>query len=294
MTGTAGSPTASGASPGLVIVKLGGSLITDKERPQTARPQVIQRLAQEIAEAQGAMPGQLLLGHGSGSFGHVAAAECGLGKGPFTAPDAEAVAHRRRGMAVTQDQAARLHRLLVAALLDSGSTPYGWAASSALSAQDGVPSAGHLQPLLQALRMGLLPVVYGDVVQDAGWGAAICSTESLISFLVEHLQRAGLRIHRLLWCGETDGIYDRSGRTIERVDGENLSQVRGQIEAARGVDVTGGMGLRLDTCRALARRGVESWLLNGLTPGHLKSALLGDEVTATRFPVSDAAGSDSL
>ena len=107
----------------VVIVKLGGSLITDKTQPSTARPEVIARLAKEIAEALPELEGHLLLGHGSGSFGHVAASRCGLGKGVFSPPRQPADAIQRRGLAETQHQAASLHRLVTGAMLDAGLSP---------------------------------------------------------------------------------------------------------------------------------------------------------------------------
>ena len=272
-----------------MIVKLGGSLITDKEVATTARPQVIARLAAEIAAARPGMPQHLIVGHGSGSFGHVAASAAGLGDGAVVEPGSVPTEALRRGMATTQHQAASLHRQLVDTMVEAGLGPYGWAASSALMAKAGVPRKGQIQPLLHAMGLGLLPVIYGDVVQDTSWGVSICSTETLVRYLMGRLRRAGFRIQRILWCGETDGIYDREGRTIEEVSSRNLFSVRRQIGVTRGTDVTGGMHLRLATCHALARRGVESWLLNGLTPGHLQRALRGERIPATRFPAKEPA-----
>ena len=58
----------------LVFLKLGGSLITDKHLADTPRLEVLARLAGEIARALNAQPQfSLLVGHGSGSFGHSAA-----------------------------------------------------------------------------------------------------------------------------------------------------------------------------------------------------------------------------
>jgi isopentenyl phosphate kinase len=58
----------------LVFCKLGGSVITDKLRPSTPRGGAIARLAAEVAGARAQRPGmRVLLGHGSGSFGHVVA-----------------------------------------------------------------------------------------------------------------------------------------------------------------------------------------------------------------------------
>ena len=58
----------------LIYLKLGGSLITQKDKPETARLDVLERLTLEIARARKTRPElQLVLGHGSGSFGHVSA-----------------------------------------------------------------------------------------------------------------------------------------------------------------------------------------------------------------------------
>jgi isopentenyl phosphate kinase len=55
----------------LVFLKLGGSLITDKDTPRSPRRDVLARLAAEILYAHRQRPQmQLVIGHGSGSFGH--------------------------------------------------------------------------------------------------------------------------------------------------------------------------------------------------------------------------------
>jgi isopentenyl phosphate kinase len=85
---------------GLYVIKLGGSLITDKERDSTARRDVVARLAREIAAARARLPHALLLSHGSGSFGHAAPARYGLRDGVRDSAQLRGVAvtqHRRTG-----------------------------------------------------------------------------------------------------------------------------------------------------------------------------------------------------
>ena len=73
----------------MLFLKLGGSAITDKTRESTAREDVIRRVAYEIRKAQdrNLHPERsrrtalhLLIGHGSGSFGHFAAKKSGFGQ----------------------------------------------------------------------------------------------------------------------------------------------------------------------------------------------------------------------
>ncbi len=95
----------------VVFLKLGGSLITDKRQAETPRPDVIARLAAEIAAARAQVPTmQLVIGHGSGSFGHVVGRRYGTRAGVESAVD-------WYGFAATADAAARLNRIVVAALL---------------------------------------------------------------------------------------------------------------------------------------------------------------------------------
>lgn len=263
----------------VVILKLGGSLLTDKKGRARARSKVIARLAEEIAQTRPAMAEALILGHGSGSFGHYAAAEHGLSS---SAPPRDP-ARLPRGMAKTREAAAELHRRVVAALLEAGEAPFSIAPSSALVTRAGKVASFALEPLVRASELGLLPVVYGDVVLDREWGGAIASTETVVLALVRRLRRRGFTVRRLLWLGETEGVYDSSGTTIPVIDTGSHRELRRRISGASGIDVTGGMLHRLDTARALARLGAESWILDGRVPGRLAEALLGHEVPGTRF-----------
>ncbi len=258
-----------------LLIKLGGSLLTDKERPETAHPERIERLAREIASAREAAEGngeRIVLGHGSGSFGHVAAAAAGLGKSPLDPRNLS-------GASRTQERAAALHSLVAEALRAAGIAPFSLAPGSFLVAEGGVAVDRFLPPLAQALRLGLLPVVYGDVVLDRTWGASIASTEAVLAEIATGLPALGIEISRALWLGETEGVYGPAGETIPRL----ASLEDAAIGSTRGTDVTGGMRLRLETCLALARRGVPSTILDGRAPGRLAAAIRGEDVPGTRI-----------
>ncbi|HKV08263.1 MAG TPA: isopentenyl phosphate kinase [Thermoanaerobaculia bacterium] len=260
--------------PPVVLVKLGGSLITEKSREETVRPEVLSRLAGEIARAAAKIPDRIIVGHGSGSFGHVAASRSGIAGGLRSADQLP-------GVSLTQDRAAALHRHVIAALLAAGACPFSIAPSSAVTASGGKPVTLVDEPLLLALERGLLPVLYGDVVMDRDWGVSIASTEKLFDLLVRNLLAHGYAVRRVLWLGETDGLWDEERRTIPRVSAGSFAEAVKAIGAPSGTDVTGGMLHRLESALALARLGVPSLLANGLTPGLLESALRGDEVPGT-------------
>ncbi len=256
-----------------LLIKLGGSLLSDKEAAETAHPDRIARLAREIASAREdaeANGERIVLGHGSGSFGHVAAAAAGLGRGPI---EAEAFP----GASRTQERAAALHRLVVEALRAAGLAPFSLAPSSFLTADGGKIAERFLSPVARALSLGFLPVVYGDVVLDRAWGGAIASTEAVLTEIAVGLPALGIEISRALWLGETEGVYDAAGRTIPRL----TTLEDAAIGAARGTDVTGGMRLRVATCLAFAERGIPSTIFDGRAPGRLAAAIRGEAVPGT-------------
>lgn len=267
------------SAPEVVLVKLGGSLITDKETARTARDAVIGRLAVELAGAiaegpqAGGPPFRVVVGHGSGSFGHVSADEYGIATGVETRRQVE-------GVAVTQDEAATLHRLVIRALRSAGASPYSIAPASCFVAEGGRPLVLALEPLERSIALGLLPVVFGDVVMDRDRGASILSTESLFLAL-SRSRTPRLPITRAIWLGVTDGIYDETGETVRHLDRERAPTLAGAMRGVAGVDVTGGMRHRMETALALADLGVGSVIANGRRPGLLRDALVGYQVTGT-------------
>jgi isopentenyl phosphate kinase len=259
----------------LTFVKLGGSLLTDKRRAGSFCADVAGRLAGELEEAARSSPGGLVLGHGSGSFGHATADEHRIHPG-------EIRPEQLPGVVATQQAAAALHRLVLKALREQGALPFSLAPSSFLVAAGGEPVELSLEPLERALALGLLPVVYGDVVMDRDWGASICSTEKVFLALSKGLERRGFDVAQAIWMGKTDGIYDQDGKTIPVVTPETFEEVATVVGGADGADVTGGMRHRLESAVELARAGIHSWIVNGQSPGLLARLLRGEEVPGTR------------
>lgn len=263
----------------VVLVKLGGSLITDKRVPETARLEVIERLAREVAQGWPAARERglaVVVGHGSGSFGHVAAAEHGVAGGLTGGTD------QLEGVAATQAKAAELHGMVLAALRDAGVPAWSFAPSSALVTEGGRPVELHAEPLARALDAGFLPVTYGDVVVDRAQGVAIASTETVFQALTTALPDHGWQVTEALWLGETPGVFGDDGEVIADIRAGDIPSAG----PAAGTDVTGGMAHRVETTVALAEQGVTSWIADGRKNGLLARWLAGEKIQATRVEAS--------
>ncbi len=261
----------------LIFLKLGGSLLTDKTAVESLRADVLSRLAQEIAGARAENPDlRLVLGHGSGSFGHVAGARHGTRRG-VAGPT------QWFGFAEVSDAAARLDRHVIAALLAQGVPAIGLPPSASAAVNDGRITSLAVAPIRAALAAGLVPVVFGDVAFDAARGGTIISTEEVMDYLTIEL-----RPRRLLLAGETPGVLDLEGNVIPHLNRANLPDYLPALGGSRGTDVTGGMVAKVTAMIELAESlpGLSIRIFSGLIPG-LLGRLLADPGIPAGTLISD-------
>jgi isopentenyl phosphate kinase len=253
----------------LVFLKLGGSLITDKSGEATARQEVIRRAAREIKGALETRPElRLLVGHGSGSFGHFVARRHGLLEG---GPP------NWRGYAETGAAAARLNRLLTDIFLAEGVPVVSIQPSASAHCWDGELVFMETEPIELMLCYGLVPLVYGDVALDKVRGCTIISTEKIFAHLADCLEPT-----RIVLAGEVDGVFtadplrDESAQLIPEISRQNFYQIEHMLACSHGVDVTGGMLTKVRIMVALVqeRPELKVQLISGRQPGIIRRALL--------------------
>ncbi|PWH13506.1 MAG: uridylate kinase [Anaerolineae bacterium] len=267
----------------LIFLKLGGSLITDKTRPYTPRLEILSALARQIAAFRQACPDRVLvLGHGSGSFGHVAARKYHTRAGlpALGAGENGGVTQREqtywRGFAEVWFQASALNRFLMEALRQADVPAVALAPVSAVVAQDGRVAHWNLQPLRMALAAGLVPVVYGDVVFDEVRGGTILSTEDLFEYLAQQL-----RPKRILLAGLEGAVwadFPLRQQRVEKITPASFAQIQAGVGKSHGADVTGGMESKVRQMLALVTEipGMTAQIFSGEVEGNIERALYGE------------------
>lgn len=229
----------------LIFIKLGGSAITDKTRESTAREDVIRRIAREISQARGANPAlSLLIGHGSGSFGHFAAQKSGFGqRGNW------------RAYAETGAVASRLTRLVTDIFLAEGVPIVAMQPSASARCREGELVELAVSPIQTALARGLVPLVHGDVAFDETRDMTIVSTEMIFAYLAPVLKPSCIFL-----AGIVDGVFtsdplkNSSAQLIREITPANFTQIESQLRGSHGVDVTGGMIAKVRSMVALVQR----------------------------------------
>ena len=255
----------------VVFVKLGGSVITDKTEADTVRGEVLSRLAAEISAAIAQRSvARLIVGHGSGSFGHWAARPYGTRQGVATV-------HEWRGFAKVAAAAARLNRKVTDSLLEAGVPVLSLQPSGSARCEDGTLQYLDTHPIRAALARGIVPLVYGDVAFDRVRGGTIISTEDIFVYLSDHVPPT-----RILLVGDVPGVLDAEGRVIPRITAADLPQLRNALRGASGVDVTGGMADKVARMVELVENhpATTVHLLSGMVAGLLSKALADPTVPA--------------
>lgn len=250
-----------------LIVKLGGSVITDKSKKFSVRQDTLERLAGELTSVKGS----LVVVHGGGSFGHPLASEYGLDSG-YREGD------QLMGFSLTHRAMERLNARVVEALQGAGFAAVAIQPSACAVVEDGRILSMELRPFLKLLELGLVPVTYGDVVPDLARGMSILSGDRLVVYLAREL---GSR--RIVVGVDVDGVYtgdpkmDKGAEFVPKIT-PGWSGLEGSIGGARAPDVTGGMANKVRELLKLAERGVEAQIVNAMKPGVLRRAISGEHL----------------
>jgi isopentenyl phosphate kinase len=273
--------------PELVFLKLGGSLITDKTKPYTARLDKLADLSAQIATALQSRPQlHLVLGHGSGSFGHTAAEEYGTREGgspPLVPPSFSSKMGGDRGgywqgFAEVWYQASTLNRYVLQALHEAGIPAMTFSPAASVLAENGKVVQWNLSKIEVALEKGIMPVVHGDVIFDRAKGGTILSTEELFEYLARELHP-----RRILLAGLEEGVWaDFPARKhrVEVLTRMLYNKISTGVGEASGADVTGGMQSKVEQMLALIEQvpGLQALIFSGEGDGNLEIALKGENI----------------
>ncbi|GGM66962.1 isopentenyl phosphate kinase [Halarchaeum rubridurum] len=210
-----------------VVLKLGGSVVTEKDATDTVDGPALADAADAIA-ASGA--DDLVLVHGGGSFGHPHAA----------AHDVSRTDGTREATAVREIHGAmrELNDVVCDALCERGvpAVPHHPHSAGHRNA-DGTLSLP-TDTVATKRDEGFVPVLHGDVVTHADAGATILSGDELVVALA-----AGLDAERVGVCSTVDGVLDDAGTVIPDI--ENYADVERYLGGSDDTDVTGGMAAKV-------------------------------------------------
>ena len=228
-------------------------------------------MAREVKDALNSNPNlRVVLGHGSGSFGHVPAKKYGTRDGVHTPAE-------WRGFAEVYFQASQLNRFVIESLVGAGLPAISLPPSASIVSDNRKVIRHNVDVIRRALEAGLLPVVQGDVVFDISLGGTILSTEDVFAFLTGELSPS-----RILLAGIEAGVWENfpeRTRLVSRIRSQG-GEGRAGIGESASTDVTGGMKAKVEEMLALVQKneGLSAQIFSAEENGFLTRALQGENV----------------
>lgn len=243
----------------MFIVKLGGSVITDKSEYFSFREETTRKIIRTLA----VMDEPMVLVHGAGSFGHIKAKEFGLpGK----------ISNRSlRGFSIVHNDVMALNQRIMNELIAAGFNAVSVPPVSTFSSRSNYSAMDRL------VENGITAVSHGDCYLS-GDSVNIVSGDRIVRELAERY-----RPTQVIFLSDVDGIYNRNPKEFE--DATLISSLEDVVEFSETADdVTGGMEGKLGEMKSIARYCDGVYLINGNYPERIGSIGSSDFVgTAIRY-----------
>ena len=256
----------------LIILKLGGSVVTEKSGKPTFKDQLFDKIAKELSELEVKM----LLIHGAGSYGHPIAKEYSIHKGYNNPKQLKGVTETKRSM-------FSLTLMIMDSLIKHNIPVVPFLSSSCMVAKSGRLVDVDLNPFKMLLDIGMVPLCSGDVIADQNTGFTIVSGDQIAVHLAKKLGAS-----KVIFGCDVDGIYDSdpkmnpSAKLIEKLTLDNLRSMSFQGESLT-TDVTGGMSGKIKESLDFVSSGGEVIIMNLNKPQNLNKILNDEEVQCTRL-----------
>jgi isopentenyl phosphate kinase len=253
----------------MFIIKLGGSVITDKSKEYFFKEEVMNKLSKDIKAANK----DIILVHGAGSFGHIPAKKYMLNQGYKKK-------EQLQGFSFTQTMVQKLNTLVLSSLYNNGIAASSIPPHVILKLNDHKPEKMDYNIFREYFDKGFTPVTFGDVVLDEKMGFSICSGDLLMQMLAEHFKP-----EKVIFILDEDGLYTSNPKTnknAEFIEESTIDELKNfTTNPNRYADVTKGMNGKIETIKNIANLGIDVVLLNGNIDNRLYDTLIGKKTKHT-------------
>lgn len=256
----------------LIILKLGGSLLTDKNKPFSIRRDVLKQAVDEIIKSRN----KFIIIHGGGSFGHPVAKQYDISHGLN-----KNIENQIYGLAKTHEAMIKLNSVIINNFLEKNFPtiavqPF----STFLREPDGLKT-GALDIIESSLELGITPILFGDVILDRKRAFSILSGDLIVLELCRKLQK--FQVSKVIFAIEKDGVFiEKNGKTellneisSNDIDKLNLASLDGKI------DVTGGIKGKLEIIKKIGAINIPVQILNGLKKNYIYKSIKNQKIIST-------------
>ncbi|MFX1323221.1 MAG: type 2 isopentenyl-diphosphate Delta-isomerase [Promethearchaeota archaeon] len=259
----------------IILLKLGGSILTDKNKPFSIREDVVRSVVQQIIDANK----KIILIHGGGSFGHPLAKKYNISTGIDSS-----ISNQILGLSEIHQSMNKFNSYIINLFLEHKYPALSVQTSSIFIKDSQIISTYSIDIIETALDLNILPILYGDIILDKQGSFSIISGDRIIFELCENLNKYS--VSKVIFTMETDGLYiqDNDKKSILVIEC-NSNELESLELAALGqkIDVTGGIRGKINTIKEICKYNIPVQIINGLENGNIIKALKGQKIKCTEI-----------
>ena len=244
----------------MILIKLGGSIITNKEKPLSARRKTIDNITKSLKKINE----PIIIVHGGGSYGHYWSVKYDM--------HTKERKYDLRGVSIIKNSMIELNKIVLDSLLKNRLNPYCLPPTDFMSGNK--PIAKKVKDIEKIAKSGLIPVTFGDALWYGQNKTYILSGDKIMTHFAKIL-KPRLSIFVL----NEDGLYSdlKSKKLIYELKGEHPSISKNKM------DVTGGMTRKVEEASKISKMGMSVFFVNGNKPERIVKAIKNRKFEGTLF-----------
>ncbi|MCE9651593.1 MAG: isopentenyl phosphate kinase family protein [Nitrosarchaeum sp.] len=244
----------------MIIIKLGGSIITNKEKPISPRKKVVENIVKNLKKINEPM----IVVHGGGSYGHYWSVKYDMHTKPKK--------YDMHGVAIVKNSMIELNKIILDIFTKNKLNPYSIPPTDFISGNK--PIIKKIKEIGNIAKSGLIPVTYGDVLWYGNKKTYILSGDKITTYLSKILKP-----RLIIFVLNEDGVYSdlKTKKLIYELKGENPKISENKM------DVTGGMTRKIEEATNIAKLGMNVFFVNGNKPERIVKAIKNKKYEGTLF-----------
>ncbi len=261
----------------IILLKLGGSLLTDKNKPFSLREDILESCVNQIIDSKKL----IVLIHGGGSFGHPIAKKYQISQGLN-----DSIKDQIIGLSKTHQAMNKFNSIIINKILETGCSAISVQPSSIFFHDFNEIIIKSIDPIEKLLELGIIPVLYGDILLSRDSSFTILSGDQIILKLCEKIQK--FNISKVIFAIEEDGIYledNGKKRLALKLKSKELRNLK-LAEFDQKIDVTGGIKGKLENIQEILNFNIPVQIINGIKNKNVLKALKNQYIECTSIEPS--------
>ena len=244
----------------MILIKLGGSIITNKERPLSARRKAIESILKQIKKINEPK----IIVHGGGSYGHYWSVKYDMHTKPAK--------YDARGVAIVKNSMIELNKIILDTAVKNRINAYCLPPTDFMNGNRSIKNK--ILTMNDISKSGLIPITFGDALWFGQKKSYILSGDVIMTTIAKVL-KPRLSVFVL----NVDGVYSNL-KTKKLI--YDFKKEKPTISINK-MDVTGGMTRKIAEAVKISRSGLNVFFTNGNKPQRITDAVTGKKFEGTLF-----------